>query len=364
MSSLRALAIYLPQFHPISENDEWWGTGFTEWTNVTKALPRFPGHYQPQLPADLGFYDLRLPQARQAQAELAKAYGIHGFCYYHYWFNGRRVLDQPFEEVLSSGSPDFPFCLCWANENWTRRWDGQDEELLLKQDYSEADDVAHIQYLATAFADPRYIRVDGKPVFIIYRADLFPDISRTLTTWRVEAKRLGVGELYLIKIERFVQDKTADLQGFDATMQFEPDGSSIPKKYEVGLFRKIMNKLEITKAPFLNDDVFSYKEHVRNAMQQPIPTYKRYPCIMPSWDNSARRKKGAFIMHGSTPSIYERWLAHIVKTFKPFSKEENFIFINAWNEWAEGNHLEPCQRWNRQYLEATKRVLVTSNPTE
>nr|GFC96570.1 hypothetical protein [Tanacetum cinerariifolium] len=232
------------------------------------------GHYQPQLPADLGFYDLRLPQARQAQADLAKAYGIHGFCYYHYWFNGRRVLEQPFEEVLASGSPDFPFCLCWANENWTRRWDGQDKELLLEQNYSEADDIEHIQYLAKVFADPRYIKVDGKPVFIIYRADLFPNISNTIATWRTEAKRLGIEELYLIKVERFAQDKTPDLQGFDAAMQFEPDGSSIPKKQEVGLASKLFHKLSVRKSPYLNDDIFSYEEHAANAINQPLPTYK------------------------------------------------------------------------------------------
>src|SRR5258706_10474827 len=175
----RLLAFYLPQFHPIPENDEWWGKGFTEWTNVAKAGPLFPGHYQPHVPADLGFYDLRLPAARAAQAEMAKKYGIFGFCYWHYWFNGRRLLNQPFDEVLSSGEPDFPFCLAWANENWTRRWDGEDQEVLLGQNYAQDDDTAHIQWLIKAFHDRRYIKINGKPLLIVYRAQLFPNAAET-----------------------------------------------------------------------------------------------------------------------------------------------------------------------------------------
>ena len=186
---IRPIAFYLPQFHPTPENDEWWGKGFTEWTNVTKARPLFPGHYQPQLPADMGFYDLRLPEAREAQAALAREYGIHGFCYYHYWFNGRRILERPFNEVLASGKPDFPFCLCWANENWTRVWDGGEKNVLLEQKYSHEDDLAHIESLIPAFRDERYIRIDGKPLFLVYRTGLLPNPARTAEIWREAAKR-------------------------------------------------------------------------------------------------------------------------------------------------------------------------------
>ncbi len=192
----RLLAFYLPQFHPIPENDEWWGRGFTEWTNVTRARPLFPGHYQPQLPADLGFYDLRLPESRLAQAELARAHGIGAFCYYHYWFNGRRILQRPFDEMLSSGQPDFPFCLCWANENWTRAWDGMEREVLLGQRYSAEDDLDHIRWLCNAFADPRYLRINGRPLFLVYRIEDLPDPAATAERWRAEARALGIGELY------------------------------------------------------------------------------------------------------------------------------------------------------------------------
>ena len=180
----RLIAFYLPQFHPIPENDLWWGKGFTEWTNVAKAKPVFRGHYQPQFPADLGFYDLRLPEVREAQADLAREHEIHGFCYYHYWFNGRRLLQRPFEEVLATGKPNFPFCLCWANENWTRVWDGRDRQVLLTQNYNDADDRAHLQALASAFADPRYLRVDNKPLFLVYRAHRLPEPKRTTDVWR------------------------------------------------------------------------------------------------------------------------------------------------------------------------------------
>lgn len=199
----RVIAFYLPQYHPFPENDRWWGAGFTEWRNVVKARPLFRGHYQPHLPADLGFYDLRVPEVRQQQAALAERYGLSGFCYYHYWFNGHRLMQRPVEEMLASGKPDFPFMLCWANENWTRAWDGGEQEVLIRQEYSEEDDRAHIRYLLDeVFRDPRYIRVDGKPVFAVYRSALFPDMRRTIEVWREEAAARGA-ELYLCRVESF-----------------------------------------------------------------------------------------------------------------------------------------------------------------
>lgn len=198
----RVIAIHLPQFHPFLENDEWWGKGFTEWTNVTKAKPRFLGHYQPHLPSDTGFYDLRLPEAREMQANMAREYGIYGFCYYHYWFNGKRLMDRPVKEILASGQPDFPFMLCWANENWSRNWDGKFRNILIEQHYSEEDDIEHMRYLCSkVFQDTRYIRIDGKPVFAIYRSNFFPNMKHTIDVWRKVAKEEYGIELYLIRVE-------------------------------------------------------------------------------------------------------------------------------------------------------------------
>ncbi len=220
---VRSLAFYLPQFHPIPENDEWWGDGFTEWTNVVPATPQFRGHHQPHVPADLGFYDLRVPEVRAAQADLALRFGVSGFCYYHYWFEGRRLLERPFDEVLRSGEPDFPFCLCWANENWTSAWDGKAREILIRQTYSPDDDLAHIRWLGVAFSDRRYIRVGGKPLLLVYRAHHLPDPLRTTERWRAEAERLGLGEIYLCSMQTgpAARIDPATL-GFDAAVQFAP----------------------------------------------------------------------------------------------------------------------------------------------
>jgi hypothetical protein len=224
--AIRLLAFYLPQFHPVPENDSWWGKGFTEWTNVVKARPLFRAHHQPHLPSDLGFYDLRLREAREAQAAMAQSYGVTGFCYYHYWFHGRRLLNRPFDEVLSSGRPDFPFCLCWANENWTRRWDGAEHEVLLQQRYSAEDDRAHIEHLLSAFADSRYIRVDGKPLFLVYRTELLPDPARTAEIWRTSALTAGIGDLYLARVENFIPDVDPKTIGFDAAVESGANGLS------------------------------------------------------------------------------------------------------------------------------------------
>lgn len=359
---IRAIAIYLPQFHPVPENDEWWGKGFTEWTNVTKATPRFEGHYQPHLPSDLGFYDLRLHDTRVAQAKLAKEYGIDGFCYYHYWFNGKKILERPLEEMLLSKEPDFPFCLCWANENWTRRWDGKEAEVLLKQEHSDEDDINHIRHLKKYFSDPRYIRVNGKPLYIVYRPSLFPDIKSTAERWRKECRENGVGEIYLAFMQSFGNYKDPAELGFDAAIEFQPDASKFPKGIELGnnkktIFSRFVSKsLPEPNAP-KKDKFFIYSEVVAKMISHSRPPYKLFPGVFPMWDNTSRRKHGATIIHDSTPQKYGEWLSSVVQNFKPYSAEENFIFINAWNEWAEGNHLEPCQKWGRAYLEATKKAL-------
>lgn len=355
---IRPLAIYLPQFHPIPENDAWWGKGFTEWHNVAKSKPKFQGHYQPHLPADLGFYDLRLPEIREAQAELASAHGIYGFCYYHYWFNGKRLLERPFNEVLNSGKPDFPFCLCYANENWTRRWDGKDQHILQQQNYSFEDDRKHIQYLLKVFEDPRYIRIDGKPLFIVYRTELFPDINRTAEIWREEALQAGMGELYLARMESKKGGINPVDIGFDAAIEFQPDWRNLPERQNGDTIQKFLDKLKPGKSIFKENRIYLYEDYVNNILKKVTPDYKCFPGITPQWDNSARRDKNAFILHDSKPEMYEKWLDHILTNFTPFSDQENFIFINAWNEWAEGNHLEPDQRFGNAYLESTKKILL------
>jgi lipopolysaccharide biosynthesis protein len=352
------IAFYLPQFHPIPENDAWWGKGFTEWTNVAKARPLFKGHYQPHLPTDLGFYDLRLPEAREAQAALARGYGIHGFCYYHYWFNGRQVLERPFQEVLSSGKPDFPFCLCWANENWTRRWDGLDQEILLKQQYSTEDDRRHIQALAPALRDARCIRVHGRPVFMVYRASRLPDPLRTTTVWREEAKRMGIGELHLCNVESFHSEQGIALKfGFDAAVEFAPDWTCLGRPLGRKFICRVAAKLGLTAKDSLWNGVFEYHQTVQNMLAKTVSDYVRYPCVTPSWDNTARRSKGATVLQGACPEAYERWLCEVLHRVKARGAQEPLVFINAWNEWGEGNHLEPCSRWGRGFLEATLRAL-------
>jgi lipopolysaccharide biosynthesis protein len=366
---VRAIAMYLPQFHPVKENDEWWGKGFTEWTNVTKAQPLFEGHYQPHLPADLGFYDLRLHEARQAQADLAKAHGIYGFCYYHYWFNGRRILERPFTEVFESGKPDFPFMLCWANENWTKRWDGNENEILLNQDYSLEDDLKHIQSLIPYFKDPRYITIDNKPVFAIYRSTEFPDMKATIRIWREEAAKHDL-ELYICRFEGFTKGKQYLEDGFDAGIDFQPIGSCGEYLYDLSktyvkknLSERIINKIikeykkVLRNQPQPHNRIeINYNDFANWVMSKPYPDYVQFPGITPSWDNSARRKE-PLIMKDANPTKYGEWLKHIVENFVPNTANENLIFINAWNEWAEGNHLEPDRKWGRDYLEQTKEKL-------
>ena len=363
---IRAIAFHLPQFHPIPENDKWWGKGFTEWTNVVKARPRFPGHYQPHLPADLGFYDLRLPDVRAAQAELAARYGIYGFCFYHYWFNGRQVLERPVNEVWKSGQPDFPFCLCWANENWTRRWDGFNDQVLLEQRYSAADDPAHIQSLIPLFLDSRYIRIAGRPLFLLYRPSHLPEAKRTTDIWRREAERAGLKGLFLVRVESLGNecDDPRDA-GFDSSLQFQPRWSLVTNGRIPRRKWWHRRKLGTSESGFSENFVYDYKDLVKNALAAAPPRYPNVPCVCPGWDNSPRRKAGAAIFINSTPESYEWWLREVVRmrreTMQPGENTgisaDSLVFINSWNEWAEGNHLEPCEKWGHQYLEATRRAL-------
>lgn len=358
---VKAICFYLPQFHPVPENDAWWGQGFTEWRNVVKAGPLFPGHYQPHLPADLGFYDLRLEEVRIAQAALAREYGIHGFCYYHYWFNGRRILERPFAEVLASGKPDFPFCLCWANENWTRVWDGGERDILLEQKYSDEDDIAHIRSLLPAFQDPRYICIEDRPLFLVYRGENLPNPRATTSRWRAEAERAGLPGLYLARVESYESARGGGDPrelGFDAEVEFPPFSWPIGGALGRDRLDRLVRAARLKPDAYANHTVIPYDIMARGMLNRPDPRWPRFPGVTPSWDNCARRNRGAKIFPGSSPERYGRWLTEAARrAMRRLCGDEQLVFINAWNEWAEGNHLEPDQRWGRAYLQATREAL-------
>jgi len=333
----RLVAFYLPQFHPIPENDEWWGRGFTEWTNVSKAVPLFPGHEQPQVPADLGYYDLRVPETRRDQADLAREYGIEAFCYWHYWFDGARLLERPFDEVLRSGEPDFPFCLAWANETWSRRWLGEEKEILLKQTYSRDDDARHARWLAAAFADRRYLRVGGRAVFLVYRPLDLPDTRRFTDTLRDACAEGGLPDPLLLGISSHRQSDFRSV-GFDGNVEFEPQLGVLPDPLGDGL------------------KVHDYAAG-REKMAHARGSFSAHPCIMVSWDNTPRRGANGIVFTGATPAAFERGLRAMIDGVQHQPAEERLVFVNAWNEWAEGNHLEPCLRHGRGYLEAVRRAV-------
>ncbi|MBI5885213.1 MAG: glycoside hydrolase family 99-like domain-containing protein [Deltaproteobacteria bacterium] len=355
LNKIRLIALYLPQFHPIPENDRWWGRGFTEWRNVARAQPVYEGHYQPHLPADLGFYDLRVPEVMEEQAALAKRYGLHGFCFYYYWFAGKRLLEMPLERMLETGRPDIPFCLCWANENWTRRWDGSEQEILMKQEHSEKHDHDVIMDVGRYLRHKNYIKVNGKPAFLVYRIGLFPDIKRTTDIWRDVCRREGIGEIYLVMVESF-EHSTAGADpsqyGFDASMEFPPH--QIPAvTVKPG---KIIN-------PNFTGVIYDYRDVALKYMSKKAPGHKRFRGVIMSWDNTARRPNNSHIFAHSSPEVYQEWLeGAIAHTREQNSAEERIVFINAWNEWAEGAHLEPDQRFGHGYLKATNNALSRYSP--
>ncbi len=351
----RLIALYLPQFHPIPENNEWWGEGFTEWTNVTKTKPLFDGHYQPHLPADLGFYDLRLSEARLAQANLARQYGIEGFCYYHYWFNGRRLLEQPFNEVLASGEPNFPFCLAWANETWSRRWLGEEKAILIKQEYSAADDLKHARWLVNAFADPRNIRVQGRPLYLVYRPKHMPDAQRSMDILRETCLKHGLPNPFLLGINAHAPDVDFRTLGFDGTMNFEPWLGALPDVMDDSLNEaKLARNLKLgiaSKKLKIYDYVDARQKMLSYKKKHPV-----YPSIFVGWDNAPRRGENGIVMVNSTPENFKAGLADMVASVQKKPFDDRLVFVNAWNEWAEGNHLEPDQKHGLAYLEAVRRV--------
>ncbi|WP_375188059.1 glycoside hydrolase family 99-like domain-containing protein [Sphingobium yanoikuyae] len=346
----RLIAFYLPQFHPFPENDRWWGKGFTEWTNVRPAQAQFVGHYQPHVPhEDIGYYNLTDKAVQRKQIELAKIYGIEAFCFYYYWFAGHRLMESPIEAWLEDKSLDHPFCLCWANENWSRRWDGSDHEILIAQQHSAVDDINCISDIARYLRDPRYLRIDGRPLVLVYRPALLPFPKETAMRWRQWCRENGIGEIFLACTQSFGQTDL-DAFGFDAVIEFPPNNSSPP---------------DITdQAILLNDDfegrIYDWKEFVRRSENYKDPGYKLFRSVCPGWDNTARRKNRGAIFADNTPELYEHWLNNAIdETVRTNPNlQERIVFVNAWNEWAEGAHLEPDQETGYAYLEATRRAIA------
>jgi glycosyltransferase involved in cell wall biosynthesis len=351
--SARVIAFYLPQFHTIPENDTWWGNGFTEWTNVRPAKPQFNDHYQPHIPDNyLGYYDLRDREVMHKQIELAKQYGIEGFCFYTYWFSGHRLLETPVDNFLEDLSLDHPFCICWANENWSRRWDGLDQELLMVQNYSDDDDIAFIEHMSKYLRDPRYIHVDEKPLLIIYRPNLFPEIQKTAERWREWCRSHGIGEIHLAYVQSFEKADPKDY-GFDAAIEFPPNNSVPP---------------DITdNVPLLNEKftgkIYDWRVFLKRSQIFDAPSYRLYPGVCPSWDNTARKKERGTVFANSSPKLFERWLTNTFKnTANHVEKfDQRLVFVNAWNEWAEGAHLEPDQHYGYAWLDAVRQAHINSS---
>jgi lipopolysaccharide biosynthesis protein len=339
------IAYYLPQYHPIPENDQWWGSGFTEWRNVTRAFPVFVGHDQPRLPAELGYYDLRIPDVMRRQVELARLHGISAFCFHFYWFGGKRLLELPIENFLRNADLDLKFCLCWANENWTRRWDGADQEILISQSHSAEDDVALIQYLKKYFDDPRYLKIDGKPILTVYRPGILPDAKATTNRWRTAVERAGYPGIYLIATNSFGFSEYKEL-GFDALSEFPPHGINIQSDNNIAVLH-----------PSYQGIVYPYTE-AYNSVKTNLPTTDEalnrvvFPGVMPSWDNTARRPLRGNVFHGSTPFLFYQWLMHSIGRVRMNKAHERLVFVNAWNEWAEGAYLEPDRKFGYAYLAA------------
>jgi glycosyltransferase involved in cell wall biosynthesis len=346
---VRLIAFYLPQFHPIPENDAFWGAGFTEWTNVTRALPRFVGHVQPKLPSDLGFYDLRNPNALRQQAALARRYGIGGFCFHHYWFNGRRLLEGPLNLLLADPTIDLPFCINWANENWTRRWDGHDSEVLLAQSHSPEDDVAFARSLIPIVRDPRYICIDGRPLVMVYRPGLLTEPVATMRRWRVEFARAGLPNPYIVMAHAF-DGADPRLHGVQAAVTFPP--------HKMSHLEPINAQLHVLD-PNFTGHVVDYETMAKHAARQAAPPFRLFSGVSPSWDNEARRPGCGFTLAHSTPAAYGAWLSSAcqVAIDEASHEDERIVFINAWNEWAEGAYLEPDRHFGHAYLAETARVL-------
>lgn len=355
-SKVKNVALYLPQFHTIPENDEWWGKNFTEWQNVAKAVPQYYGQHQPQLPVDLGFYDLTNKSVWQQQIDMAKKYGLYGFCYYFYWFNGRRILEKPLDLFLKNQDLDMPFCLFWANDSWVRTWhgfsdkDSNETRVLLEQNHNDDDDVNIMEYLCqNVFNDSRYIKINNRPVFIVYHTYIFKDMKKTTDNWRKICKNHGFDDLYLMHVQMPNQlDVNPKEKGFDALMQFSPLGCKrISSKVS-----KLNNKFE--------GETFSYPKLVEDEVNRSFDYPIARGCFM-SWDNEARRPTKGISYTENSPELFKQYLKSMNDYAKKYPLEnESIVFINAWNEWAEGAHLEPDREYGYAWLDKVSEVVITN----
>lgn len=369
---IRFLAYYLPQFHPTAENDKWWGKGFTEWTNVAKAKPLFEGHYQPRLPSDLGYYDLRVPEVREEQAKLAKEYGVDGFCYYHYWFgNGKMILERPLQEVIKFKSPDFPFSVCWANESWKGIWfGGNSKETLLEQVYpGKQDYIDHFNYLLEAFKDERYIKIDGKCLFSVYAPYLIEDIDLFVTTFRTCAKEAGIGDLYLLATI-CPQNWDPIANGFDGATGVSEFTSlryvtaPLYQKFSrteliIKRLKRIFSseeKLNLNFEERTKPLIVEYKEAIKYLLPKKKKNYDYFPSVVNDWDNTPRSANKGLVLNNSTPELFEQHLTEACNYVAENDKQHQLVFLKSWNEWAEGNYLEPDAKWGHKYLEVIKKV--------
>lgn len=345
----RAIAFYLPQFHPIPENDEWWGPGFSEWTNVARARPLFPGHKQPHIPADLGFYDLRLAETRQAQADLASEYGIEAFCYWHYWFAGRRILERPYTEMLATGQPNFPFCLAWANQTWSGIWYDEADRILIEQTYGGADDDRrHFEHILPALRDDRYVRVNGKPLFYLFRPEQHPEPARFVDRWQTMAREAGLDGLYLVAevsdlLGRGPVYTDIERDGFDAGVYMRLPARADPSDVlKMRLGRKFLRWPE------------RYSYALRHATPPDDLRGTIHPCVYPNWDNTPRSGRRGLVITDSTPQKFGAHVREAVSRVGGASASERLLFIKSWNEWAEGNYLEPDLAHGHGFLAALR----------
>jgi len=346
LNKARLIAFFLPQFHPFDENDLFWSKGFTEWTNVVNAKPQFKGHYQPRLPGELGFYDLRVKDTLKKQIKLAKKYGVYGFCFHYYLFGKKKVMRSILDSFFNDADLDFPFCINWANESWTRKWDGDDSNTIIKQNHSSESDLFFIEDIKNILQDKRYIKVFGKPLILIYRPLLFPNISETIASWRKYCKNNSIGDIYVAGISTCFEDQAEYINlGLNAVVEFPPHNTAPIKDNEI-----ITGDFE--------GKIFDYENALMNSIAKQRPNYPFHKSVMPSWDNTARRGNQSNIFINSSPYKYRAWLeSNILETKQNNFSDEQLIFINAWNEWAEGAVLEPDLKHGHSYLQATKDAL-------